>query len=68
MVVIRRRIQRDVGHVNNTLAERAEQMRLKLAQESSGQTLQRLGKNRWPKGRDNEDLWMHRKLIGGVND
>jgi MFS family permease len=38
LLVIRRRIQRDVGHVNNVLAERAEQMQLKLAQELSDQT------------------------------
>jgi MFS family permease len=38
LLVIRRRIQRDVGHVNNVLTERAEQMQLKLAQEVSDQT------------------------------
>jgi hypothetical protein len=38
LLVIRRRIQRDVGHVNSVLTERAEQMQLKLAQEVSDQT------------------------------
>jgi MFS family permease len=38
LLVIRRRIQRDVGHVNSVLTERAEQMQLKLAQELPDQT------------------------------